>query len=306
MTEVLTGFAIIAIIIGVGYGVGRAGMLGKESHAALARLIYFVLSPCLLFGIMAQATASQLFSPLVIISVLAAASAMAIYAAIARLRWHRPVNTVVIGALSAGYVNANNMGLPVATYVLGDAAYVAPVLLVQLLIFAPVSLTILDAHASGRFSWRLLAMAPLKNPIIIASFLGMVVGLLDIPTPRVIMEPVLIIGAAAVPMMLLNYGISLPGQKVLQAGSERKEVILSSVIKLVWMPLVAYLITLLIPGISPADIFAVVALAALPTAQNIYNYAQRFRSGEVLARDTIFITTFGSLGIMLLVAALLR
>src|SRR5699024_1121729 len=99
MTEVLIGFAIIAIIIGVGYGVGLAGMLGKESHTALARLIYFVLSPCLLFGIMAQATASQLFSPLVIISVLAAASAMAIYAAIARLRWHRPVNTVVIGAL---------------------------------------------------------------------------------------------------------------------------------------------------------------------------------------------------------------
>lgn len=305
MTEVLTGFGIIAIIIGVGFGVGKSGMLGKEGHAALARLVYFILSPALLFTIMAQATPGQLFSPLLGISAAAAISSMIVYAVIARWKWKRPVNTTVIGALSAGYVNANNIGLPVATYVLGNPAYVAPVILLQLLVFAPVSLTVLDAHASGKLSLKILVQAPFKNPIIVASVLGLLVSLFDVSVPELIMEPTLIIGAAAVPLMLLNYGVSLPGQKILQAGTNQRDVVVASIIKLVWMPVIAYLTTFLVPGLSEAEIFAVVALAALPTAQNIYNYAQRFKTGEILARDTIFITTFGSLGVVILVAALL-
>ena len=31
-------------------------------------------------------------------------------------------------------------------------------------------------------------------------------------------------------------------------------------------------------------------LASLPTAQNVFNYAQRYDVGETIARDTIFLT----------------
>ena len=43
-------------------------------------------------------------------------------------------------------------------------------------------------------------------------------------------------------------------------------------------------------------------LCALPTAQNVYNYAATYRSGEVICRDTVFLTTFLSLPAMLLIA----
>ena len=56
---------------------------------------------------------------------------------------------LVIGALASPYVNAGNLGLPVAAYVLGDAAFVAPTLLLQLLVLQPTALAALDADVRG-------------------------------------------------------------------------------------------------------------------------------------------------------------
>lgn len=306
MLGVLTGFAIITAIIAVGYVVGRVGLLGDDGRPVLARLVFFVLAPCLLFTILADAEVEQLFSPLLVVSLLAAAVSFAVYGLVARFLWHRGVAETVIGALSAGYVNGNNIGIPVAVYVLGDPAYVAPVILVQLLLFAPLGLAVLDAAEQGRVSVVRLATGPVRNPIIIGSALGLLVAVLDVTPPAAFMEPFRIIGGAAVPLMLLSYGISLHGQRVLERGSGRREAMLASALKLLLMPAVAWLTGALLFDLDHQELFVVVALAALPTAQNVFNYAQRYRRGETLARDAIFVTTAGSLPVLLLVAAVLR
>ena len=46
-------------------------------------------------------------------------------------------------------------------------------------------------------------------------------------------------------------------------------------------------------------------LAALPTAQNVFNYSQRYGVGEPLSRDTVFVTTLGCLPVLLVAVALL-
>lgn len=306
MTGVLTGFAIIAAIIAVGYVVGRVNLLGPDARQVIARLVFFVLAPSLLFTILADAEVSQLFSPLMVVSLVAASLTFALYITVARLLWHRDASDAVIGALSAGYVNANNIGIPVAVYVLGDAAYSAPVILVQLLLFAPLGLAVLDVQQQGRASVGRLVSQPLRNPIIIGSAAGLVVTLTGITVPDAVMEPFRIIGAAAVPLMLIAYGISLHGQKVLEPGEGRRDAVFASVLKLAVMPAVAWLCGRFVFGLTGHDLFVVVALAALPTAQNVFNYAQRYRRGETLARDAIFVTTVGAVPVLVLVAALLR
>jgi len=306
VTGVLTGFAIIATIIAVGYVVGRVNLLGPDARQVIARLVFFVLAPSLLFTILADAEVSQLFSPLMVVSLVAASVTFALYILVARLLWHRDASDAVIGALSAGYVNANNIGIPVAVYVLGDAAYSAPVILVQLLLFAPLGLAVLDIQQQGRASVGRLVSQPLRNPIIIGSAAGLVVTLTGVSVPGAVMEPFRIIGAAAVPLMLIAYGISLHGQKVLEAGAGRRDAVLASALKLAVMPTVAWLCGRFVFGLTGHDLFVVVALAALPTAQNVFNYAQRYRRGETLARDAIFVTTLGAVPVLVLVAALLR
>jgi malonate transporter len=306
MDGVLIGFAIIASIIGTGYVIGRVNLLGPHAQPVLARLVYFVASPCLLFTILSVAEVERLFSPLFVVSLLTALTAFAIFLIVALVFWRRRLPDAVIGAFASGYVNANNIGIPVSLYVLGDITASAPVILLQLLVFAPIGLAVLDITTGGPSSFGRIITQPFRNPIIIGSLLGVIVSITGFEVPAPIMEPFRIIGGAAVPLMLISYGISLNGQKVLQAGSSRRDVVLASVLKLAVMPAAAWAIGFFAFGLTGHELFVVVALAALPAAQNVFNFAQRYGRGEILARDTIFITTIGSLPVLLLLAALLR
>ena len=305
MSGVLTGFVVIGIIIAVGYVVGRIDLLGPHGQPVIARAVFFVLSPCLLFTVLAEAEVSRLFSPLLVVSLIAAVSAFGIFLAVAVLAWRRKMPEATIGALASGYVNANNIGIPVSVYVLGDATYSAPVVLLQMLIFAPVALTLLDLGTGGRASVGRILMQPFRNPIIIGSLLGLLVSVTGVTLPEAVVEPFRLIGMAALPLMLMSFGMSLSGSRLLQPGSGRRDVLLATAIKLAIMPVVAWLVGRYGFGITGHELFAVVVLAGLPTAQNVFNYAQRYSRGVILARDTILLTTVGSVAVLLVASLLL-
>jgi predicted permease len=306
---VLTGFAIIGVVILIGYGVGRARILGSNAanvQYVLSRLAFFVLSPCLLFTVLAEADVHELFSRVLAVSAISALVAILLFLVISLLVWRRPLAEAVIGGAASGYINANNIAIPVAVYVLGNAALSAPVLLLQLVVFAPIILTVLDMSSSGRTSIGRILSQPIRNPLIIASLLGVIVAVAGIKLPTPVLAPFTLIGGAAVPVVLLAFGMSLHGQRILQAGTNRRDVVLASVIKLVVMPLVAWAVGRFVFGLENTVLFGVVLLAALPTAQNILNYAQRYERGVTLARDTVLITTVGAVPVLVLAAALLK
>jgi predicted permease len=305
MVGVLTGFAIIGAIILAGYLVGRSGVLGEHGRFVLARLAFYVLSPAMLFTVLADADVHALFSSLLPVSLIAAVTVGLVFALVARLVWKRPVSETVVGSLASGYVNANNIGIPVAVYVLGGAAYSAPIILLQLLVFAPLGLTILDIQDRGSVSLRRILVQPFTNPIIIASALGVLLAVLGIHLPAPVMEPFRLIGAAMVPVVLMGFGMSLHGQRPLAPGTARRDVVLASALKLVVMPLVAWSVGYFLFGLGGEKLFAVTVLAALPAAQNVFNYAQRYERGEILARDVVLITTALAVPVLLVVAALL-
>ncbi|MET4782236.1 AEC family transporter [Glaciihabitans sp. UYNi722] len=305
MGGVLIGFAIIAFIILIGYLVGRLNLLGPNAGFVLNRIVFFVLSPCLLFTVLESAKVSELFSSLMVVSLIAAVTSFAIYFVVAKFVWRRSMPEFVVGAMASGYVNANNIGIPVALYVLGSAAYSAPVVLLQLVIFTPIILTALDISTTGRASVGRIVLKLVSNPLIIGSVLGVILAVTRVHLPASVLQPFVLLGGAAVPVVLLAFGMSLHGQKILQAGSGRRDVLLASTIKLVVMPVVAWLFGRFVFDLSGLHLFVVVALAALPSAQNVFNYAQRYQRGEIIARDAVLITTIGSIPVLVVVAALL-
>jgi len=302
---VLIGFGIIAVVIVTGYAIARFVVIGPEAHQVLSRLAFFVLSPALLFTVLAEADLRSLFSVQLPVAAIAAVVPMAIFLVVALVFWRRKVPEATIGALASGYLNANNIGIPVAAYVVGDAAASAPVILLQLIVFAPVALTVLDVTTSGKVSLGRILSQPVRNPLIIGSVLGLVVALSGIELPAPVLAPFELVGAAAVPIILINFGMSLHGRRMLDTPGTRRDVVLAVVLKLLLMPLVAWAAARYLFGLDGHALFVAVVLAALPTAQNVFNYAVRYRRGEALARDAVLLSTLLSLPVIVIVAALL-
>ncbi|ANJ28013.1 AEC family transporter [Agromyces aureus] len=305
MSGIFTGFAVIALAVFVGWLAGRLGVLGPSARPVLAQLNFNVLAPFLLFSVLATADVHALFSVLLPVSAIVAVVIMACFAAVSLFVWRRGAARTVIGSLASGYVNGNNFGIPIAVYMLGDAAYSAPIVLLQLLVFVPIALSVLGASVEGRTSVPMILRTTFGNPIIIGSLLGVLVSVSGIELPPIVIDPIELIGHAAVPLMLIAYGLSLHGQRLLEPGTGRRDVLLASALKLVAMPLAAWALGRFVFGLDGIDLYAVTVLAALPTAQNVFVFAQRYDTAEIVARDTVFITTIGSVPVLLAVALLL-
>ena len=305
MSGVVVGFAIIVFVIVVGYVVARVGIGGPGAGYVLNRIAFFVTNPALLFTVLAKADLHVVFSSYVAIAGIAAIVAAGLYVVVSRVFFPRPAAETTIGALASSYVNANNIGLPVAVYVLGNASYVAPVLLLQLLVFAPVALTVLDITSRGSVSVKSILTQPVRNPMIIASVAGVIVALTGVRLPQAVFEPFVLLGGAAVPLVLMAFGMSLRGSRPLRAGSGRTEILVAALLKSVVMPVVAYLVAHLVFGLAGPELLAAVVLAALPAAQNVYNFSSRYERGETLARDAVLLTTIVAIPVLVIIAALL-
>ncbi|MCR6491917.1 AEC family transporter [Cellulomonas sp. P24] len=149
MGAVVTALGTMAAVIGVGWLLGRRGTLGSGARTVLARTCFSVATPSLLLVTVAHADLHALLSRSALVTALSTATVAVVAIVVLAVVWRRPAPDVVIGTLASSYVNAGNLGLPLAVYLLGDAVAVVPSLLFQLLVIAPVAFTVLDGHAGA-------------------------------------------------------------------------------------------------------------------------------------------------------------
>jgi hypothetical protein len=302
MRAVVAAFAAIWAVTAVGWAVSRYGLLGPDAGTVLARLVFFVLTPALLFDTLAPATPADVFTPALAGFVLSTLLVAATAVAVARFVRHRPAGETTVAALCASYVNAGNLGIPVAAYVLGDVALVAPVLLFQVLLAAPVALAVLDATATGRRpSLRRLALLPARNPVIPASAAGLAVAVSGWHPPAEVLRPVELLGSAAVPAALLALGMSLPGSRPFVGA--RADTYVAVALKVVAQPALAYVIARFGLGLTGPALLTAVVTSGLPTAQNVFVYATHYGAGQALARDAVVASTLAASVSLALVAS---
>jgi malonate transporter len=278
----------------------------------LTTLTFYVAAPALMLTVLAGADISRVFSANLIASIGGIAISAATYVCLARLVWRRSVGDTVIGAFASCYVNAANLGLPIAAYVLHDASFVLPMLITQLVLLQPLGLAVLDVvsrpsspEEGPARRWLLRLSQPLGNPLLIGSLIGLLLAVLHVRLPAALHDPLALVGGMAVPAMLLAYGVSLRTGPLPGAGESPVQIAVIVALKLVLQPLAAYLLARYVLGLQQLEVLAVTVVAALPTAQNVFTFAVRYRQAEVLARDAIFVTTLGSIAVLLLIAGLL-
>ncbi|MCM3555454.1 AEC family transporter [Janibacter melonis] len=295
----IVGFATILFVIAVGAGLAHVGVVDDGMIVTLGEVAFFAAMPALLV-----VTVSRIDLVGAGVNVVASASALAVnlvlYALVARLVWRRPAGEVVIGSLVSGYVNAGNLGIAIAAFVVGDVGVVVPTLLLQLLVVQPIALVVLDRLRGGAAALRRVA----TNPLTVAAVIGSVIAIAGWPLPEVVEAPLSLLGGAAIPLMLLSYGAALRLSPPVGRSGHTAEVALASGLKLAVMPVVAWAVASAL-GLEGPALLGVVLTAALPSAQNIFLHATRYRVGQDVARETILVTTVAALPVALVVAAVL-
>ena len=324
MSAVLTALGTMAAIIALGWALGRRGTLGEHAPAVLARLVFTVATPCLLFVTVAHADLRLLLSRSALTTAISTTVVALIAISVLRGLWRRNAADVTVGTLAASYVNAGNLGLPLAVYLLGDAVAVVPPLLYQLLILAPVAFAVLDARAAtgdDATGSDGVAVAPrerlpltriardvllrtARNPIIVGALSGLVAATLPWTLPEELYSPFALVGAAAAPLALVTFGMSLAVPRLTRERAPRRDLVLAITLRNVVSPALAWLVGTAL-GLTGEALLAVVAMAALPTAQNVLVYAMQYGRGQALARDAGLVTTVLAAPALLVITALL-
>ncbi|WP_298805820.1 AEC family transporter [uncultured Pseudokineococcus sp.] len=312
MQGVVDGFATILLVIAAGALVAHLRVVDEGGQRVLSRVAFTVASPALMVVVLADADVSRLFTGYVAAIAAAVLVTTTTYACLARWVFRRDLAGGVVGVLCTGYVNAGNLGLPVAAYVLGDAALMAPVLLLQMLVLQPLALALLDrAAAERRPSVLRLLTTPLRNPITVGALVGLALNLTGLRLPVALGAPLGLVADMAVPTMLLAFGVSLRLGPLPGRGTSAPELAVITVLKTLVQPGVALLVAGPVLGLAPGDVLAAAVISALPAAQNIFVVAARYDAGPgpggalLTARDAISTTTLVSVPVMVGLAALL-
>lgn len=306
MTGVLAGFFIVWAMIGVGWVVGRAGVLGPHGRYVLNRSTFFIASPALVLVALLGSDLREVLSLPMAVAAVAGLGTGGLVMLAVRLLSDRRGADLVVTAISGSVVNGVNMGFPIALYVLGDISHALPVILFQQAVYTPLYLFVLHRATEDETPGAAGVLRSIvANPTIIATAVGLLLVLAGVSIPDVVLEPVRSLADMAIPAMLLAYGLSLHGSRPLAKDDGYRGLIaIASSAKLLLMPVIALGAGLLL-GMRGMELYEVTVMAALPTAQNIYVAAARYRASENLARDTVLITTLGTVLVLLLIAGVL-
>ncbi|MFJ6619477.1 AEC family transporter [Kitasatospora sp. NPDC091335] len=288
----LSAFAPIWVLTGVGYVVGRTGLIGPHAETVLNRFVFHVAMPAALFLMIARTPLDRFANASMLAFAAGTLVTIGLGLLAGRLFFHRKPGELAIGAMASGYVNSANLGIPVTMQVLGDASFVAPVVLFQILLVTPAVLAVLDGGAAGR---RALLTLPVRNPILLATALGAAASATGVHLPAELNRSFELLGGAAVPTALITLGISLHNRPPADGRPHRTEVGLTVVLKTLIQPLVALAVAGPLLHLPTHQLLTVVLFSALPTAQNVYTYAREYRQGAALARDAVLWSTLVSM-----------
>ncbi len=311
MLGVLSGFLVVVIIIALGFLVGRRDLLGPRSVYTLNMFVFWIATPALLVNFLSRADLGDVFGAH--LAVVVTSSLLA----------------GLFGYLGFRYLARrdvpDSLVTLLVTHVLGDPTASLPVIIFQTAVYGPAVVLLLDVStrrrsgevdgggtAAGRGPGPLvreLLLGIIRNPLIIAAVAGVILAALRSTTgwtlPELIAEPVATVAGAAVPVALIAFGMSMAQVRVLGPDSPKRSVWAAALVKTVVHPLIAYALARLLFNASGTALLAFVVVAALPTAQNVFTYSQRFGTNTVLARDAGVVSTLLSIPSIAVIAVLL-
>lgn len=202
------------------------------------------------------------------------------------------------------FANVGFMGYPVIQAIYGtEGIFYAAVYNIWFNLFLyTVGIYLLSKHQKegNHFQWKTL----ISNPNLLALAIGLICFLFSIDKPQPIDLVFEQIGGLTTPLAMLTVGAMLYGSSVREMVKNRM-LWLTSLLRMVWMPLVTYFVLKRF-GIEGLALGIPVVMAGMPAAANGAIFAQIYDADYQLSSQTVFLTTLLSVASIPLLVLLLR
>ncbi|MFD3680559.1 AEC family transporter [Streptomyces sp. NPDC058613] len=240
----------------------------------------------------------------------AAAAALAVTAVALAAVTHgiREPRAVALRVMAGVQANTAYFAVPVFITVFGTAAPLFPVLLFPVLLFqvrvlSPVVISLMElgrpgpaAGGPGRRLARAVG-ASLATPLVLACNAGILRNLLSVHVPGVVLDAAGLVGDSASPVALFALGLHLGGLGLGLRGTTREGLALIGFTCLAF-PLPAWAVCGPLLGIGGPWLAYLVLIAAMPTPQNLFVFAQRYDVGVDLSASLVIKTSLASLPLL--------
>lgn len=286
----------VFLVIGLGFSLKKTGLVNSDFLFNLNRLIYYIALPALLFYKIATADFFVSFNGPLLVSLIV--SILIIFVVSYAYGSYRGYQPSVHGAFCQGAFRGNlaYIGLAIVYSAYGGEGFaVAGILLgflVPLFNFLSIVALILpqrrEIYHMGAFFW---AKQIINNPLILASFGGIIWSFLALPLPQIVDRAFGIVTGMSLPLALIAIGASFSFRKL---RGDLAVAALSTCLKIVILPTLTGGILILI-GVRGQELAIGVLLAGSPTATAAYIMAQQLKSDAELSGAIIMLSTLCSL-----------
>lgn len=281
-------------VIGLGFFAGKRSWVPLDAVPPINTFVFYFAMPALVAGSLAR----QDIAGLIDLNLLAGwlLSALILFGLgmlFARLKGaSTTLSQMAISGQAASVANVGFLALPITAANFGDdgVRLSAAVLIVDLLIIIPISITLLEARSGGPALKTLVrAMSrAIRNPFAIAILTGVLLSATGLGLPGPTERFATFLGAAAAPTALFALGLSLAARS---AEGDKAYVGGITALKLIVHPLVVFGILWSI-GTDPFTLAIVTVIAATPVAQNVFVIATQYdvyarRMGTAILASTI-------------------
>lgn len=286
MLGVFSTTGVLFLLIALGYVSVLKGIFSKDDLRVFGRFVVNFALPALIFRTLVTAELSEVIDLGYLAAYLTGSlAAFAIgYFVSRRLLGMTPAASTFQG-MGTSCSNSGFVGYPLMLMTLPSLApgVLALSMVVENLVMIPIVL-VLAEMATGRGTSRRAVLRDvfrrllLRNPIVIALILGLVIAMLGIELPRIIFEPIAIIASSSAAISLMVIGGTLVGLPLKKIDARVLLVVIGKLAIfpcMVWLAIKFYGLGGFAPG-SVGMMQAAVLNAAVPTAGVYPIIAQRY------------------------------
>ena len=289
---------VLFILIAIGAFMAKLKLIHESGARVLSDIALYLATPCVIIKSFARNfDASMLQGFLTCLAAAAAIHLIGILLAV--LFFHKkPDGTRQVLIFAAVFSNAGFMALPLQEAILGEVGvfYGASYIAVFNLFMWTFGLYITSGDKT-----LLSAKNLIKNPGILAVFVGMIIFLFNIPLPQVIYRPVEFLANLNTPIPMLVIGYYLANTNF-KTAFQNKAAHLCIFLKLLVIPLISLLCMRLFQLSGDIPVSMVIAASA-PVAAATTMFSAKFNRDTQLSVNMVSVSTVLSIITMPLVIA---